>query len=55
MKLLWFSRFSPYFLQLVPEGNIVKFFGSVDMDKILLKKDGVIEGFYDVPLSITGA
>lgn len=37
----------------MPESGAIKFFESIDMDK-LYKKDGKIEGFYDVPISITG-
>lgn len=38
---------------MVPEADSVKFFGSTDLDHIY-KKDGLIEGFADVPMSITG-
>lgn len=41
-------------VQLVPEADVVKFFGSIDLDRIY-KKDGIIEGFYDTPLTITGS
>lgn len=37
----------------MPESGAVKFFQSIDLDKIY-KKDGQIEGFYDVPVAITG-
>lgn len=40
-------------LELVPEADSIKFFGITDLDRIY-KKDGVIEGFADVPMSITG-
>lgn len=40
-------------MQLVPENGAIKFFDSIDMDKVY-KKDGKIEGFYDVPVTITG-
>lgn len=40
-------------MQLVPENGAIKFFDSIDMDKVY-KKDGNIEGFYDVPVTITG-
>lgn len=38
--------------QLVPEANIVKFFDSIDMDRVY-KKDGKIEGFLDIPIEIS--
>lgn len=41
------------YVQLVPENGAIKFFDSIDMDKVY-KKDGQIEGFYDVPVTITG-
>ena len=41
------------FLELVPEMESIKFFGSTDLDRIY-KKDGIIEGFSDVPMTITG-
>lgn len=41
------------FLELVPEANAVEFFGITDLDRIY-KKDGVLEGFADVPMTITG-
>lgn len=37
----------------MPEADSIKFFGSTDLDRIY-KTDGVIEGFSDVPLTITG-
>lgn len=37
----------------MPESDAVKFFQSIDLDKVY-KKDGKIEGFYDVPVAITG-
>lgn len=37
----------------MPEADSIKFFGSTDLDRIY-KKDGIIEGFSDVPLTITG-
>lgn len=40
-------------MQLVPENGAIKFFDSIDMDKVY-KKDGKIEGFFDVPVTITG-
>lgn len=40
--------------QLVPENGAIKFFQSIDLDKVY-KKDGKIEGFYDVPVAITGS
>lgn len=50
----WLNAISFFFdEQLVPEAGAVKLFGSVDLDKIY-KKDGVIEGFYDMPVIITG-
>lgn len=39
--------------QLVPESDAVKFFKSIDMDKIY-KKNGLIEGFFNRPITITG-
>lgn len=38
---------------MVPEADSIKFYGSTDLDRIY-KKDGLIEGFADVPLTITG-
>lgn len=38
---------------MVPEADSIKFFGSADLDRIY-KKDGIIEGFSDIPLTITG-
>lgn len=40
-------------LELVPEADSIKFYGITDLDRIY-KKDGVIDGFADVPMSITG-
>lgn len=41
------------FMEMVPEAETVKFFGVTDFDR-LYKKDGIIEGFADVPMKITG-
>lgn len=41
------------FMEMVPEAETIKFFGVTDFDR-LYKKDGVIEGFADVPMNITG-
>lgn len=41
------------YMELVPEADTIKFFGVTDLDRIL-KRDGRIEGFGDVPVSITG-
>lgn len=40
-------------VQLVPESDAVKFFETIDMDKIY-KKNGLIEGFFNRPVIITG-
>lgn len=40
-------------IELVPEAETVKFYGTTDLDRIY-KKDGIIEGFSDVPMKITG-
>lgn len=40
-------------LELVPEAESIKFFGIADLDRVY-KKDGIIEGFTDVPVTITG-
>lgn len=41
------------YMELVPEADTIKFFGVTDLDRIV-KRDGRIEGFGDVPVSITG-
>ncbi|XP_031616835.1 uncharacterized protein LOC116336824 [Contarinia nasturtii] len=41
------------YLELVPESGAIKFFQSIDLDKVT-KKDGKIEGFYDIPVTVTG-
>ncbi|XP_059622166.1 uncharacterized protein LOC132265464 [Phlebotomus argentipes] len=41
------------FMELVPEADTVKFFGNTDLDRVY-KKDGLLEGFTDVPLTISG-
>ncbi|XP_055700330.1 uncharacterized protein LOC129800008 [Phlebotomus papatasi] len=41
------------FMELVPEADTVKFFGNTDLDRIY-KRDGQLEGFTDVPVTITG-
>lgn len=40
-------------MELVPEAETIKFNGVIDLDRIV-KRDGRIEGFGDVPVSITG-
>ena len=40
-------------LELVPEADSIKFYGVTDLDRVY-KKDGIIEGFSDVPITITG-
>lgn len=40
-------------IQIVPEANVLKFFGSTDLDRVY-KKDGIIEGFYNHPLAVSG-
>lgn len=40
-------------LELIPEENTIKFFGTADLDRIY-KRDGIIEGFADIPISISG-
>lgn len=52
ISVLHFGRGMEY-LELVPEANSVKFYGDVDLDRIQ-KKDGILEGFSDVPMSIEG-
>lgn len=42
------------FMEMVPEAETIKFFGVTDFDR-LIKKDGVIEGFADAPMNITGS
>lgn len=41
-------------LELVPEADSIKFYGITDLDRVY-KKDGLIEGFSDVPVTITGS
>lgn len=48
--MIYYGLFS---VQLVPESDAVKFFESIDMDKID-KKNGLIEGFFNRPVIITG-
>lgn len=52
ISVLRFGRGMEY-MELVPEANSVKFFGDVDLDRIQ-KRDGILEGFSDVPMSIEG-
>lgn len=40
-------------LELVPEADTIKFFGVTDLDRIY-KKDGILNGFDEVPVTITG-
>lgn len=40
-------------LELVPEADSIKFYGITDLDRVY-KKDGMLEGFSDVPVTITG-
>jgi beta-sarcoglycan len=40
-------------IEIVPEARMIKFFGSADFNKVY-KKDGLIESFKDVPMSIEG-
>lgn len=40
------------YLELVPEADSVKFYGETDLDRIY-KKDGIIEGFADMPVTVT--
>ncbi|XP_055683230.1 uncharacterized protein LOC129790057 [Lutzomyia longipalpis] len=41
------------FMELVPEADTVKFFGTTDLDRIY-KRDGHLEGFTDLPMTISG-
>lgn len=52
ISVLRFGRGMEY-MELVPEANSVKFFGDVDLDRIQ-KRDGILEGFSDVPMRIEG-
>lgn len=40
-------------LELVPEAETIKFYGETDLDRVY-KRDGMLEGFQDEPVSITG-
>lgn len=40
-------------LELISEDNLIKFFGSTDLD-VLYKRDGHLEGFSDVPVEVIG-
>lgn len=40
-------------LELVPEAESIKFFGVTDLDRVY-KRDGMLEGFSDVPMVVTG-
>lgn len=42
------------FMELVPESDTIKFYGETYLDRVY-KRDGRIEGFADVPVSITGS
>lgn len=52
ISVLRFGRGMEY-MELVPEANSVKFFGDIDLDRIT-KRDGILEGFSDIPMSIEG-
>lgn len=53
ISVLRFGRGMEY-MELVPEANSIKFFGGdVDLDRIQ-KRDGLLEGFADVPVTISG-
>ena len=41
-------------MELIPEEGLIKFSGSTDLDKVYAKNSGLLEGFADVPVSITG-
>ncbi|GAB0088875.1 Beta-sarcoglycan [Sergentomyia squamirostris] len=41
------------FMELVPEAETIKFYGIADLDRIT-KRDGHLEGFTDVPMTVTG-
>lgn len=40
-------------MELVPEAETVKFYGETDLDRVY-KRDGLIEGFDEIPVTITG-
>lgn len=40
-------------LELVPEAESIKFFGITDLDRVYMQ-DGQLEGFSDVPMTVTG-
>lgn len=40
-------------LELVPEAETVKFYGETDLDRVY-KRDGLLEGFQDEPVTVTG-
>lgn len=40
-------------MELVPEAETIKFYGDVDLDRVQ-KRDGILEGFADIPMSIEG-
>lgn len=41
-------------MELIPEEDVVKFYGDTDLDRIFSKNIGQLEGFADEPVSITG-
>uniref|UniRef100_A0A1B0GF51 Beta-sarcoglycan n=1 Tax=Glossina morsitans morsitans TaxID=37546 RepID=A0A1B0GF51_GLOMM len=43
-----------YGMELIPEEDVIKFFGCTDLDRIYSKNVGQFEGFIDEPLTITG-
>lgn len=52
ISVLRFGRGMEY-MELVPEAQSVKFYGDIDFDRIQ-KRDGILEGFADVPMTIEG-
>lgn len=43
-----------YGMELIPEEDVVKFYGETDLDRIFSKNIGQFEGFTDEPVTITG-
>ncbi|XP_039948837.1 uncharacterized protein LOC126767961 [Bactrocera neohumeralis] len=41
-------------LEIIPEHDLIKFYGYTDLDRVYSKQNGRIEGFIDDPLTITG-
>ncbi|XP_017468222.1 PREDICTED: uncharacterized protein LOC108360457 [Rhagoletis zephyria] len=41
-------------IEIIPEHDLVKFYGYTDLDRVYSKQTGRIEGFIDQPVSITG-